>query len=102
VVVVVGGVVVVVTGAVVVVVSVGVAVCVSVTVGGGATDSDVVVADVEDVVVMVMVVDESSVIRLINAYTISARMRAATAPNATSAAGVRYQGCSGGGTGAVG
>jgi hypothetical protein len=87
---------------VVVVVSVGVWLCVSVVEGWGATAAEVVVTEVDEVVVTVSDVDESPAIRLITAYTMMARTIAATAPSATSAAGFRYQGCSGGGSGAAG
>ncbi|HEV7423234.1 MAG TPA: hypothetical protein VGO30_25925 [Mycobacterium sp.] len=102
VVVVVEGVVDVVVGSVVVVVSVAVSLGVPVAVGSGATAREGVVTEVDEVVVTVSEVEESPAIRLIKPYTTMARMIAATAPSATSAAGFRYQGCSGGGSGEAG
>jgi hypothetical protein len=86
---------------VVVVVSVGVWLCVSVTVGWVVKEWEGVVNGVNEVLVTVSEV-ESPVITLTSTYTIRARTSAATAPSATSAAGFRYQGCSGGGSGAAG
>jgi hypothetical protein len=86
---------------VVVVVSVGVWLCVSVTVGWVVNEWEGVVNGVNEVLVTVSEV-ESPVIRLTSTYTIRARTSAATAPSATRAAGFRYQGCSGGGSGAAG
>ena len=86
---------------VVVVVSVGVWLCVAVTVGWVVKEWEGVVNGVNEVLVTVSEV-EPPVIRLTSTYTIRARTSAATAPSATSAAGFRYQGCSGGGSGAAG
>jgi hypothetical protein len=91
-----------VVGSVVVVVSVAVSLGVPVAVGSGATAREGVVTEVDEVVVTVSEVEESPAIRLIKPYTTMARMIAATAPSATSAAGFRYQGCSGGGSGEAG
>jgi hypothetical protein len=89
------------TVVVVVVVSVGVWLCVAVTVGWVVKEWEGVVNGVNGVLVTVSEV-EPPVIRLTSTYTIRARTSAATAPSATSAAGFRYQGCSGGGSGAAG
>jgi hypothetical protein len=73
---------------------------VSVTVAGGATsDADVAGAEVEVVVVDVVLVlsDVSSESRLTDNQMISATNSAMRAPNATSAAGFRYQGTGGSG-----
>ena len=70
---------------------------VSVTVWVGATSG----ADVEVVVVVVVVVSvlsEESDIRLTDNHTMRASRSAISAPKATSAAGLRYQGVSGGGS----
>jgi hypothetical protein len=77
---------------------VGVLVSVTVLVGAGTTLADVVVGVV--VVVVVVLSGEPEAI-LTSTYTTSAMRRAPIAPNATRAAGVRYQGTgsSGGGPG---
>ena len=63
-------------------------------VGGAITGAEVVVVGV---VVVVVSGDESPEASLINAYTARARITAASAPSATSAAGLRYHGTSGSG-----
>jgi hypothetical protein len=81
-----GVVVVVVVGSVVVVV-VAVPVWVSITLAGGATATEVVVAELDGGVVTVSDLDESSAITRMIPYTAKARTTTATAPTAIIAAG---------------
>ncbi len=76
------------------VVVVGVAVTVTVPGGSGTMAADV---SVELVDVVASDGDEFEDVRLMSAQTISARTRTPSAPSATSAGGLRYQGGSGGG-----
>ena len=62
---------------------------------GGTSGADV---EVVVVVVVVSVLSEESDIRLTDNHTMRASRSAISAPNATSAAGLRYQGVSGGGS----
>jgi hypothetical protein len=89
---------VVVVGAVVVSVEVDGGVVVSVTVCVGPTCGADAVVGVVVVVVVFVELDEPD-IRLITSHTIRASMSAMIAPNATRAAGLRYQGTSGSGGG---
>ena len=88
---------------VVVAVVVGGVVVVSVVVDGGEVVSVTVCvgamtgADVVGVVVVVFVSDDESDVRLTTNQTINASMSATSAPNATRAAGLRYQGIGGSG-----